>query len=174
MGQTLYSQPQQLRGAGCSSWNIYRGKATGAHLTGCSANWSRRCGDGDPHRRLARSTFDLFGIVKRIVDAKKQFRSLAEPWPNTRTITGRLMLAVLDGLADVERDLIRTRTTEGRSRAKARGQPMGPPFPDHRPNRKRPSGNATWSEFCDLVRMAAQVKKTPEGFLRGCSNSSSI
>src|SRR5437764_9982886 len=30
--------------------------------------------------RLASSTFDLFGIVKRIVDAKAQFRSLAEPW----------------------------------------------------------------------------------------------
>ena len=28
--------------------------------------------------RLARSTFDLFGIVKRIVDAEAQFR----PWPN--------------------------------------------------------------------------------------------
>ena len=50
--------------------------------------------------RLARSTFDLFGIVKRIVDAKAQFRSLAEPWANTGTSTGRLMLAVLGGLAD--------------------------------------------------------------------------
>ena len=68
--------------------------------------------------RLARSTFDLFGIVKRIVDAKAQFRSLAEPWADTGTSTGRLMLAVLGGLADVERDLIRTRTAEGRSRAK--------------------------------------------------------
>jgi hypothetical protein len=29
---------------------------------------------------LARSTFDLFAIVKQIVDAKAQFRSLAEPW----------------------------------------------------------------------------------------------
>ncbi len=75
--------------------------------------------------RLARSTFDLFGIVKRIVDAKAQFRSLAEPWPDTGTSTGRLMLAVLGGLADVERDLIRTRTAEGRSRAKARGKHMG-------------------------------------------------
>jgi hypothetical protein len=37
------------------------------------------------------------------------------------------MLAVLGGLADVERDLIRTRTAEGRSRAKARGQAMGRP-----------------------------------------------
>jgi hypothetical protein len=53
--------------------------------------------------RLARSTFDLFGIVKRIVDAKAQFRSLAEPWADTGTSTERLMLAVLGGLADVER-----------------------------------------------------------------------
>jgi DNA invertase Pin-like site-specific DNA recombinase len=37
------------------------------------------------------------------------------------------MIAVLGGLADVERDLIRTRTAEGRSRAKARGQHMGRP-----------------------------------------------
>jgi DNA invertase Pin-like site-specific DNA recombinase len=37
------------------------------------------------------------------------------------------MLAVLGGLADVERDLIRTRTAEGRSRAEARGQHMGRP-----------------------------------------------
>jgi DNA invertase Pin-like site-specific DNA recombinase len=77
--------------------------------------------------RLARSTFDLFGIVKRIVDAKAQFRSLAEPWADTGTSTGRLMLAILGGLADVERDLIRTRTAEGRSRAKAQGQQMGRP-----------------------------------------------
>jgi DNA invertase Pin-like site-specific DNA recombinase len=60
--------------------------------------------------RPARSTFDLFGIGKRIVDAKAQFRSLAEPWADTGTSTGCLMIAVLGGLADVERDLIRTRT----------------------------------------------------------------
>jgi DNA invertase Pin-like site-specific DNA recombinase len=75
--------------------------------------------------RLARSTFDLFAIVKCIVDAGGQFRSLAEPWSDTATSTGRLMIAVLGGLADVERDLIRTRTAEGRSRARARGQQMG-------------------------------------------------
>jgi hypothetical protein len=58
--------------------------------------------------RLARSTFDLFAIVKQIVDAKGQFRSLAEPWADTTTSTGRLMIAILGGLADVEGDLIRT------------------------------------------------------------------
>ena len=77
--------------------------------------------------RLARSTFDLFAIVKQIVNAKAQFRSLAEPWADTDTSTGRLMIAVLGGLADVERDLIRTRTAEGRSQAQKRGQHMGHP-----------------------------------------------
>ena len=77
--------------------------------------------------RLARSTFELFSIVKQIADAGASFRSLAEPWADTGTSTGRLMLAVLGGLADVERDLIRTRMAEGRSRAKARGQHMGCP-----------------------------------------------
>jgi DNA invertase Pin-like site-specific DNA recombinase len=48
--------------------------------------------------RLARSTFDLFAIVKQIVDAKAQFRSLAEPWADTGTSTGRLMIALLGGL----------------------------------------------------------------------------
>ena len=76
--------------------------------------------------RLARSTFDLFAIVKQIVDAKAQFRSLAEPRAHTGTSTGRLMIAILGGLADVERDLIRTRTAEGGSR-RGRGQHMGRP-----------------------------------------------
>ena len=74
---------------------------------------------------MARSTFDLFAIVKSIVDKKAQFRSLAEPWADTSTSTGRLMIAVLGGLADVERDLIRTRTSEGRERAKLRGVRLG-------------------------------------------------
>ena len=96
--------------------------------------------------RLARSTFDLFGIVKRIVDAKAQFRSLAEPWADTGTSTGRLMLAVLGGLADVERDLIRTRTAEGRSRAREAHGPSS--FPSRRPNRRRPPDGARRALRC--------------------------
>jgi DNA invertase Pin-like site-specific DNA recombinase len=133
VGQTLDSQLEQLRAAGCSSRSIYREKVTGARADRRELNrMLGKLAPGDVVTvtridRLARSTFDLFGIVKRIVDAKAQFRSLAEPWADTGTSTGRLMLAVLGGLADVERDLIRTRTAEGRSRAKARGQPMGRP-----------------------------------------------
>jgi DNA invertase Pin-like site-specific DNA recombinase len=37
------------------------------------------------------------------------------------------LIAVLGGLADVERDLIRTRTAEGRSRAQKRAQHMDRP-----------------------------------------------
>lgn len=77
--------------------------------------------------RLARSTFDLFAIIKAVTDAKAHFRSLAEPWADTGTATGSLMIAVLGGLADVERDLIRTRTAEGRARAKTRGVHLGRP-----------------------------------------------
>jgi DNA invertase Pin-like site-specific DNA recombinase len=106
--------------------------------------------------RLARSTFDLFAIVKQIVDAKAQFRSLAEPWADTGTSTGRLMIAVLDGLADVERDLIRTRTAEGRSRAKAQGKANGPPPSlEHRHSRKRPPDAARSALHC---RIGAQLQ----------------
>ena len=132
-GQTLDSQLEQLRAAGCSSRNIYRERVTGARADRRELNrMLGKLAPGDVVTvtridRLARSTFDLFGIVKRIVDAKAEFRSLAEPWTDTGTRTGRLMIAVLRGLADVERDLIRTRTAEGRSRAKARGQHMGRP-----------------------------------------------
>ena len=69
------------------------------------------------------SAFEEVGVLR--ADAKAQFRSVAEPWADTGTSTGRLMIAVLGGLADVERDLIRTRTAEGRSWATKRGQRMG-------------------------------------------------
>ncbi len=52
------------------------------------------------------------------------------------------MITVLGGLADVERDLIRTRTAEGRSRSKAQGQQMGRP-PHSPPPRAADRGHPT-------------------------------
>jgi len=130
-GQTLDAQLAQLRAEGCKK--IYREKASGAQADRRELlKLLKIIAPSDVVTvtridRLARSTFDLFAIVKQIVDAGGQFRSLAEPWADTATSTGRLMIAVLGGLADVERDLIRTRTAEGRSRARARGQHMGRP-----------------------------------------------
>ena len=75
--------------------------------------------------RLARSTRDLLNTLATITGKKAGFRSLGDAWADTTTSHGRLMLTVLGGLAEFERDLIRARTGEGRERAKARGVKMG-------------------------------------------------
>ena len=114
-GQTLNAQLEQLRGAGCTK--IYREKVTGAHndrreLSKCSGHLA----PGDVVTvtridRLARSTLTCSPSSGERWGAKAQFRSLAEPWADTGTSTGRLMIAVLGGLADGNRYNIRTRTT---------------------------------------------------------------
>jgi DNA invertase Pin-like site-specific DNA recombinase len=78
--------------------------------------------------RLARSTLDLLHTLKAIADKGAGFRSLADVWADTTTPHGRLMLTVLGGLAEFERELIKARTGEGRRRAKAKGQSLGRPF----------------------------------------------
>jgi DNA invertase Pin-like site-specific DNA recombinase len=131
-GQTLEAQIEQLSAAGCRE--VYREKASGARADRRQLKrLLRAVAQGATVvvtriDRLARSAFDLFAIIQRIVDTGAHFRSLAEPWADTSTSTGRLMIAVLGGLADVERDMIRTRTLEGRARAKARGVKLGPKF----------------------------------------------
>jgi len=75
--------------------------------------------------RLARSTRDLLNILATVADRKAGFRSLGDTWADTTTAHGRLMLTVLGGLAEFERELIRARTSEGRARAVARGVKMG-------------------------------------------------
>jgi DNA invertase Pin-like site-specific DNA recombinase len=77
--------------------------------------------------RLARSTRDLLNTLAAITGSEAGFRSLADTWADTTTAHGRLMLTVLGGLAEFERELIRTRTGEGRARAVARGQRIGRP-----------------------------------------------
>jgi DNA invertase Pin-like site-specific DNA recombinase len=77
--------------------------------------------------RLARSTRDLLNTLAAIADKGAGFRSLADACADTTTPHGRLMLTVLGGLAEFERELIRARTGEGRKRAKAAGVHMGRP-----------------------------------------------
>jgi DNA invertase Pin-like site-specific DNA recombinase len=83
--------------------------------------------------RLARSTRDLLNTVAAITAKEAGLRSLGDAWADTTTPHGRLMLTVLGGLAEFERDLIRARTGEGRERAKARGVKLGrkPKLTDH-------------------------------------------
>src|SRR5271166_6079306 len=75
--------------------------------------------------RLARSTRDLLNTLATIAGRQAGFRSLGDTWADTTTSHSRLMLTVLGGLAEFERDLIRVRTGEGRARAKARGVKLG-------------------------------------------------
>jgi DNA invertase Pin-like site-specific DNA recombinase len=67
--------------------------------------------------RLARSTRDLLNILDVIGKAGAGFKSLSDAWADTTTPHGRLMLTVLGGLAEFERELIRARTGDGLARS---------------------------------------------------------
>lgn len=131
VGQTLDCQILTLKEHGCKQ--IFKEKMSGANTNRPQLNnLLKYTTEGDTIivtriDRLARSTFDLFTIISKLKEKKVHFYSLAEPWVDTTTSTGRLMLAVLGGLADVERDLIRIRTAEGRARAIRQGIKMGRP-----------------------------------------------
>jgi DNA invertase Pin-like site-specific DNA recombinase len=75
--------------------------------------------------RLARSTRDLLNVLDAVGKTGAGFRSMADAWADTTTPHGRLMLTVLGGLAEFERELIKARTDEGRKRAQARGVRFG-------------------------------------------------
>ncbi|OYZ89755.1 MAG: resolvase, partial [Xanthobacter sp. 17-67-6] len=124
-GQSLESQIEHLRTAGCQV--IFSETASGAKT---ERRELRKCiGKLKPGDvlvvarldRLARSTRDLLNVLAEVADKGAAFRSISDAWADTTTPHGRLMLTILGGLAEFERELIRTRTGEGRTRAKARG-----------------------------------------------------
>jgi DNA invertase Pin-like site-specific DNA recombinase/predicted nucleotidyltransferase len=165
-GQTLDSQDEALKAAGCEK--IFREKISGARADRPQLSRLLAVIDsGDVLLitrldRLARSTRDLLNIVDSLAQRGAGFRSLGDPWADTTTPHGRLMLTVLAGLAEFERELIRARTGEGRTRAKARGVHMGRP-PKLTPVQRREglqalaSGEATQA---DLVRRFNVSKST--------------
>jgi DNA invertase Pin-like site-specific DNA recombinase len=128
-GQSLTAQVAELKAAGCAE--IFQEKVSGTKSDRKQlARLIGRLGDGDVLvvtrlDRLARSTRDLLNVLSAVADKKAGFRSLRDSWADTTTAHGRLMLTVLGGLAEFERELIRSRTSEGRERAKARGVAMG-------------------------------------------------
>jgi DNA invertase Pin-like site-specific DNA recombinase len=130
-GQTLASQDAQLAAAACAK--VFSEKVSGARSDRAElAKLLKRLEPGDVVivtrlDRLARSTRDLLNILDAISKAGAQFKSLGDMWADTTTPHGRLILTVLGGLAEFERELIRARTSEGRARAKERGVHMGRP-----------------------------------------------
>lgn len=77
--------------------------------------------------RLARNTRDLLNVLDNISKKGATFKSLNDTWADTTSAHGRLMISVLGGLAEFERELIRARTSEGRTRAMANGVQFGRP-----------------------------------------------
>src|SRR6201995_5125309 len=130
-GQSLDAQVRQLTKAGCR--RVFRETASGAKTD--RAQLRRAIAALEPGDvltvtrldRLARSTRDLLNTLAAVTGKEAGFRSLADAWADTTTPHGRLMLTVLGGLAEFERELIKARTGEGRARAKARGVHMGRP-----------------------------------------------
>ena len=128
-GQTLDAQLRELKAAGAKS--IFKEKISGAVTERVQLRRALTAlGRGDlllvtRLDRLARSTRDLLNTLAAISEKGAGFRSLRDAWADTTTPHGRLMLTVLAGLAEFERELIRARTGEGRERAKARGVRLG-------------------------------------------------
>jgi DNA invertase Pin-like site-specific DNA recombinase len=128
-GQSLTAQVTELKAANCE--RIFQEKVSGARSD--RKQLARLIAGLDKSDvlvvtrldRLARSTRDLLNLLGAVAEKGAGFKSLRDTWADTTTAHGRLMLTVLGGLAEFERELIRTRTGEGRQRAKARGVVMG-------------------------------------------------
>ena len=129
--QNLELQLASLKEAGCQ--RIFREKVSSAHrqrpeLQGMLNQL--RAGDTVvvwKLDRLARSTRDLLEIMETIRTAEASFRSLSEPWADTTTHAGKMIMTVFAGIAEFERDLIRECTGAGRQAAKQRGVKFGRP-----------------------------------------------
>lgn len=130
-GQTLAAQDAALRGAGVAK--VFAEKISGVVTERKAlARAMAALGPGDvlivtKIDRLARSTRDLLNTLHTITEAGAGFKSLGDPWCDTTTPHGKLLTTILAGFAEFERHLILARTTEGRTRAKARGVHMGRP-----------------------------------------------
>lgn len=129
--QNLELQLAALNEAGCS--RIYQEKISGAKKE--RPELDRLLDQLRPNDiivvwkldRLARSTHHLLELVELIREAKASFQSLSEPWADTTSHAGKMIMTVFAGIAEFERDLIRERTGAGRIAAVKRGIRFGRP-----------------------------------------------
>lgn len=77
--------------------------------------------------RLSRSVKDLFELIDIVHLKGANLKSLKEPWLDTTTPQGKLLFTIFAGISQFDRDLIRQRTMEGLSSARARGRNGGRP-----------------------------------------------
>jgi DNA invertase Pin-like site-specific DNA recombinase len=128
-GQSLESQLAALKAAGAEK--VFSEKISGAKADRRALALAiKSLGPGDclivtRLDRLARSTRDLLNVLDQVAQRQAGFRSIADPMIDTTSPHGKLILAVLAALAEFERSMILSRTSEGRTRAKARGVRFG-------------------------------------------------
>src|SRR5262249_54936753 len=128
-GQSLDAQQEQLKSAGAEK--IFSEKVSGIVTDRRElkrAIDSLTCGDlliVTKLDRLARSTRDLLNTLTTISDKGAGFKVLDNPAMDTTSAHGRLLLNILGSIAEFERELIKSRTSEGRLRAKLRGVKFG-------------------------------------------------
>jgi DNA invertase Pin-like site-specific DNA recombinase len=130
--QEFNGQIERLQAAGCE--RVYSEKVSGKSTNGRPklARAIAALGTGDVLvvvrlDRLARSIRDLLQLLDQIAAAGAGLRALEDPWCDTTTPQGRLILTVMGGLAQFERELIRQRCDEGIRRARERGVAFGRP-----------------------------------------------
>lgn len=127
--QSLDAQIEELKSAGCE--RVFAEKESGAKSNRPAlGKMMAQLTHGDvvvvtTLDRLARSTRDLFNTLGGLAEAGVGFRSLKEASVDTTTSHGRLVLGVLTTIGEFERDLIRSRMTDGRKRAVANGVRFG-------------------------------------------------
>jgi len=170
-GQTLAGQEAALREAGAAK--VFSEKISGASAGNRKAlvKALASLGPGDlllvtRLDRLARSTRDLLNVLDAVGKAGAGFKSLADTWADTTSPHGRLMLTVLGGLAEFERELIKARTGEGRRRAKARGVHMGRPSALNAEQRKQALARREAGEALTEIARTFGVSHTTIGRLR--------
>jgi DNA invertase Pin-like site-specific DNA recombinase len=130
-GQDLTLQQEALKAAGCEK--VFFEKISGAKSDRLQLTRLLKAVDiGDivivtRLDRLARSTRDLLNTIHALTEAGAKLRSLAEPWCDTTTSLGELVLTILGGLAQFERSLIMARTQAGIMKARELGVTFGRP-----------------------------------------------
>jgi len=128
--QDLENQQTALTAAGCEQ--VFAEKISGAHAQRPELRRFidyLRAGDiavVTRLDRLARNTRDLLDVAEELNTKGAGLRSLAEPWADTTSPAGKMLLTILAGIAEFERALITTRTAEGRAAAKRKGIRFGP------------------------------------------------
>src|ERR1700694_2868932 len=108
--QNLDLQLQALKKAGCQK--IFREKVSGVSRQ--RPEFQRMMDQLRPGDiivvwkldRLARSTRDLLEPVETMRSAGARFQSLSEPWADTTTHAGKMIMTMFAGIAEFERDLI--------------------------------------------------------------------